>query len=342
MEESEDSMYDEFLMNILCKEQSIPKFLSVIFGFLYRRTDLFVEQPTPGHKFGYPPGQCEKLIYDSMKYFQNKAIERNKQGQDMQLFDQVVENEEVVMDNEEIIDSKQETKAASQGIRDVVISKESEIPDAMSSHTTASSEATSSNAASSDIASASQAPMFINRPHHTVSSNCYNGADRGMYAWSQTITDLEIEVRVSENVLKSNQISVSVTATTINVLVDGNKLLSGDFAHSVRKDETVWTLTPGKYVQIQLEKAKEAWWDQLIKSEPKINLQAIDSTRPFSELPQEEQMKVNELIWNDYQKAKGLPTSEQMKTADLLKKAWNADGSPFKGRPFDPSILNTQ
>ncbi|XP_008485321.1 nudC domain-containing protein 3 [Diaphorina citri] len=285
MEESEDSMYDEFLMNILCKEQSIPKFLSVIFGFLYRRTDLFVEQPTPGHKFGYPPGQCEKLIYDSMKYFQNKAIERNKQGQDMQLFDQVVENEEVVMDNEEIIDSKQETKAASQGIRDVVISKESEIPDAMSSHTT---------------------------------------------------------VRVSENVLKSNQISVSVTATTINVLVDGNKLLSGDFAHSVRKDETVWTLTPGKYVQIQLEKAKEAWWDQLIKSEPKINLQAIDSTRPFSELPQEEQMKVNELIWNDYQKAKGLPTSEQMKTADLLKKAWNADGSPFKGRPFDPSILNTQ
>ncbi|XP_026684099.1 uncharacterized protein LOC103515698 [Diaphorina citri] len=128
----------------------------------------------------------------------------------MQLFDQVVENEEVVMDNEEIIDSKQETKAASQGISNIVISNESEIPDAMSSHTTASIEATSSNvsssnAASSDIASASQAPMFINRPHHTVSSNCYNGADRGMYAWSQTITDLEIEVRVSENVLKSNQ-----------------------------------------------------------------------------------------------------------------------------------------
>jgi len=26
----------------------------------------------------------------------------------------------------------------------------------------------------------------------------------------------------------------------------------------------------------------------------------------------------------------------------MLKKAWDAEGSPFKGQPFDPSKLNLQ
>ena len=39
-------------------------------------------------------------------------------------------------------------------------------------------------------------------------------------------------------------------------------------------------------------------------------------------------------------KRKGLPTSDELQQQDLLKKAWDAEGSPFKGQPFDPSILN--
>ena len=26
---------------------------------------------------------------------------------------------------------------------------------------------------------------------------------------------------------------------------------------------------------------------------------------------------------------------------ETLKKAWDADGSPFKGTPYDPSLVNT-
>lgn len=51
--------------------------LQVLFDF---RTDLFVEQIGPDQKFGYPVGQCERLIYDSMQYFLLKAKERNQSG----------------------------------------------------------------------------------------------------------------------------------------------------------------------------------------------------------------------------------------------------------------------
>ena len=36
----------------------------------------------------------------------------------------------------------------------------------------------------------------------------------------------------------------------------------------------------------------------------------------------------------------GLPTSEEEKQMEMLKKAWNAEGSPFKGTPFDPTKFN--
>ena len=39
-------------------------------------------------------------------------------------------------------------------------------------------------------------------------------------------------------------------------------------------------------------------------------------------------------------KQRGLPTTEEQEKIDMLKKAWNAESSPFKGTPFDPSKFN--
>ena len=41
-----------------------------------------------------------------------------------------------------------------------------------------------------------------------------------------------------------------------------------------------------------------------------------------------------------HQKRLGKPTSDEMKNEDLLRQAWDAEGSPFKGQPFDPSKIN--
>lgn len=35
-------------------------------------------------------------------------------------------------------------------------------------------------------------------------------------------------------------------------------------------------------------------------------------------------------------------TSDQIQQEEMLRKAWDADGSPFKGQPFDPNILQFQ
>lgn len=50
--------------------------------------------------------------------------------------------------------------------------------------------------------------------------------------------------------------------------------------------------------------------------------------------------QVREMQWNQERKLQGLPTSDEIRNMDVLKKAWNAPGSPFIGQEFDPSILS--
>ena len=45
-------------------------------------------------------------------------------------------------------------------------------------------------------------------------------------------------------------------------------------------------------------------------------------------------------MYEQNRKLKGLPTSEEEKQHEMLKQAWNSEGSPFKGQPFDPKKFN--
>jgi len=62
----------------------------------------------------------------------------------------------------------------------------------------------------------------------------------------------------------------------------------------------------------------ERWWEALIVDEPKIDLNKIDCSKHFDDMAPEEQMKVQELMWNQQQKILGKPTSEQIVIVYIL------------------------
>ena len=53
----------------------------------------------------------------------------------------------------------------------------------------------------------------------------------------------------------------------------------------------------------------------MIVGEPRIDLAKLDCSRNLDEMGAEEQMKVQELMWNHQQKLLGKPTSEQIVSA---------------------------
>lgn len=77
----------------------------------------------------------------------------------------------------------------------------------------------------------------------------------------------------------------------------------------------------------------------MLISEPLLDLEQMDCSRPIEELTEEAQVKLEHLRWDAEQKNRGLPTSSEIKRNKLLEKAWDADGSPFKGMPFDPNLV---
>ncbi len=55
----------------------------------------------------------------------------------------------------------------------------------------------------------------------------------------------------------------------------------------------------------------ERWWENFLIDEKKINLKHIQPEKPMEDLNQEEQMKIHQMMYDQRQKAMGLPTSEQ-------------------------------
>merc|ERR1719334_2291005 len=105
---------------------------------------------------------------------------------------------------------------------------------------------------------------------------------------------------------------------------------------------STWSLVPGEHVHLSLEKQQERWWEAVLEAEPRISVRKIDASRPMTDLDQEAQAKIDQMMYDDHQKKLGKPTSEEQKMHDVLERAWDAEGSPFKGQPFDPSVLNMQ
>jgi len=116
-------------------------------------------------------------------------------------------------------------------------------------------------------------------------------------------------------------------------------VIDGKLPELVREDDSMYVMESG-VVQVILVKTRETWWKNVVEGGPEIDTQKVDSVRNIHEYDDETQAGIRKIMFDQDQKRKGLPTSDEMNNEDMLRKAWDAEGSPFKGQPFDPSVLN--
>lgn len=169
-------------------------------------------------------------------------------------------------------------------------------------------------------------------------SECYNGASFENYSWSQTIKEIDIIIKVPENTISKN-LKIDITSKNLLVKLKSSDsiLVEGELCHKCKHLDALWSLDKTR-LEIHLEKTSEIWWECLLRSEPKLDITKIDCSRPFEELSDEAQAKIEELTWNQERKRLGLPSTQEVLMQETLKKAWNVEGSPFSG-PFNPDIV---
>ncbi|XP_011383055.2 nudC domain-containing protein 3 isoform X5 [Pteropus vampyrus] len=100
---------------------------------------------------------------------------------------------------------------------------------------------------------------------------------------------------------------------------------------------------PGHVVkgrQVSLSKAGEYWWSAALEGEEHIDIDRINKERSMATVDDEEHAVLDRLTFDYHQKLQGRPQSHELKVHEMLKKGWDAEGSPFRGQRFDPAMFN--
>jgi hypothetical protein len=169
--------------------------------------------------------------------------------------------------------------------------------------------------------------------------NPENGGSTDKYWWGQTLSEVTVNLTIGANI-KGNMLKVEFKKSSCKIAVkNGETILEGEWGGDILVDDAIWTIEShqGKRVlQLSLTKVNQmGWWDCIIKGEGKIDTGKVDpENSKLSDLDGETRSTVEKMMYDQNQKQKGLPTSEEQekknKLAEFMKAHPEMDFSQAK------------
>lgn len=147
--------------------------------------------------------------------------------------------------------------------------------------------------------------------------NSGNGGDLDKYRWIQTLEEVTVFVKLPDNIT-SKQLDIQMKASSLKIGVKGQTpIIDGALHKKIKTGDSLWTLeTDGPKRTLQLTLAKVDgmnWWNCIIEGDPKINTQKVEpENSKLSDLDSETRSTVEKMMFDQQQKQKGLPTSEEI------------------------------
>ncbi|XP_040602653.1 nudC domain-containing protein 3 isoform X1 [Mesocricetus auratus] len=344
MEPGAAELYDQALLGILQHVGNVQDFLRVLFGFLYRKTDFYRLLRHPSDRMGFPPGAAQALVLQVFKTFDHMARQDDEKRK-KELEEKIRKKEE---EAKAVAAAAAEKEAVPVPVQEVEVDADVEPsgPQQPEHKVAPGLEEADAPGTVSSAAEGPKEPPVLPRIQEQFQKNpdSYNGAIRENYTWSQDYTDLEVRVPVPKHVVKGKQVSVALSSGSIRVAMleeNGERvLMEGKLTHKINMESSLWSLEPGRCVLVNLSKAGEYWWSAILEGEEPIDIDKINKERSMATVDEEEQAVLDRLTFDYHQKLQGKPQSHELKVHEMLKKGWDAEGSPFRGQRFDPAMFN--
>lgn len=152
-----------------------------------------------------------------------------------------------------------------------------------------------------------------------------NGGSTDAYVWTQQLADLQVMVDVPPGT-KGRDLTVVIENRKLKVGLKGQTpLIDGELHKKVIVDDSFWTLESDggtKQVSISLQKENTMeWWKCVIKGDPEIDTTKVQpENSKLSDLDGETRQTVEKMMLDQRNKAMGLPTVDEMKKQEMLKK----------------------
>ncbi|XP_035457337.2 nuclear migration protein nudC [Spodoptera frugiperda] len=291
-------------------EGGVKDLLNTIVGFLARKTDFFT---------GGKGGEWEQVVKDTFYVHAKKAkdeadkIKREKEEADRRLKDiqQKKEQERMAQDFEPA------------SVTEITDQEAVKIQEDIDKEKKTQTEVGSGDGTPVEPESAAEAEEEDDpKEKGKLKPNAGNGCDLENYRWTQTLEEVELRVPLRQ-VLRPRDLTVIINKKHLKVGIKGQPLIiDGELDAEVKIEESTWVLQDGRNLLINLEKVnKMNWWGRLVTTDPEISTRKINpEPSKLSDLDGETRGLVEKMMYDQRQKEMGLPTSDEQKKQDVLKK----------------------
>lgn len=150
------------------------------------------------------------------------------------------------------------------------------------------------------------------------------GTVEGKYTWTQTLSELNVMIDVPENT-RGRDLDVTIAKRHLKVGLKSQAptlLVNAPLTKPIICDDSFWTVEDGQRLAINLQKSNQMeWWECVCEGDDKINLKKVEpENSKLDELDGETRQTVEKMMFDQRQKAAGLPTSEEQNKHDMFEK----------------------
>ncbi|KAG7389019.1 hypothetical protein PHYBOEH_007632 [Phytophthora boehmeriae] len=292
---SETDRFDSMLLTIAQSQRGIEPLLDTVFSFLRRKTDFFT---------GAEPKVIEDTILKSVR--KQAALAEKDQFHKKQQQEEEKRKKEEARKKAELEKKQKKEEAASipppSPRFEEITDDEPEPKDAATETATETKEGDEED---------DDGPPPVG-----------NGGKTDKYVWTQTLQEAQVNFTVPDGT-KSRQVDVDIRAGKLKVgLRGGETFVDGPLYNKVKVDDSFWTLEDGNRICIYLQKDNQMeWWKTIIQGDAEINTQKVQpENSKLDDLDRDTRQTVEKMMFDQRQKAMGLPTSDDMQKQEIMQK----------------------